>query len=124
MSQENTDDTEESDEPRCPFCADTNSCEHHLLTVDATFRGAEGGELYEAFNKRWAALNEAEEENPKFDEGQVFDDLLEDVNDLADAEMNFEIDQGPGMSSAYQSYYCKTKERTQEAIKKFNEATG
>lgn len=123
MNQENTDDTEGSEEPRCPFCADTNSCEHHLLTVDATFRGAVGGELYRAFKKRWAALQEAEEDNPQFDEDQEFDDLLEDVNDLADAEMDFEIDQVPGMSSTYQSYYCKTKERTQEAIKKFMDVT-
>lgn len=123
MSQENTDDTEGSEDQRCPFCDDTNSCEHHLLTVDATFRGAEGGELYEAFTKRWAELQQAEEDNPKFNEGQKFDELLNEVNDLADAEMNFEIDQGPGMSSAYQSYYCKTKERTQEAIKRFMDVT-
>lgn len=119
MSHEPADDTEESEESSCPFCSDTNSCEHHLLTADTTFRSAEGGELYEAFRKRWSAVREAHEDNPKFNERQAFDDLLEEVNDLADAEMNFEIDQGPGMSSDYQSYYCKTKERTQEAIKKF-----
>ncbi len=85
----------------------------------ASLGSAEGGELYEAFRKRWSAVREAHEDNPKFNERQAFDDLLEEVNDLADAEMNFEIDQGPGMSSDYQSYYCRTKERTQEAIKKF-----
>jgi hypothetical protein len=122
VSQENMDDTEENDDPQCPFCGDKNVCEHLLFVVDATFRDVLLGELYEAFTKRWADLQQAEEDNPKFDEGQEFDDLLEEVKDLADAQLNYGVDQMPGMSSAYQAYYCKTKDRTREAVEKFVDA--
>lgn len=122
MSQENLDDTEENDDPQCPFCGDKNICEHLLFVVDATFRDVLLGQLYEAFMKRRDDLKLAEEGNPKFNEGQVFDDLLEEVKDLADAQINYGVDQMPGMSSAYQAYYCKTKDRTQAAVKKFVDA--
>ena len=122
MSQKNMDDTEENDDPRCPFCDDKNVCEHLLFVIDATFRDALIGELYEAFMKIRDDLKLAEEDNPKFNEGQVFDDLLEEVKELADAQINYGVDQMPGMSSAYQAYYCKTKERTQEAVEKFVDA--
>lgn len=123
MSEETTEETEENDDPRCPFCDDKNICEHLLFVVDATFRDAIDGELHEAFMKRLDDLKLAEEDNPKFNEGQVFDDLLEEVKNLADTQINYGVDQMPGMSSALQSYYCRSNKRVQEAIKNFIDAT-
>lgn len=113
------DDADDSGDIRCPFCDTTDNCDHLLLMVDLTFRHAEGGVLYDSFNKRWSSILE-EADDPDFEEHEPFNDLLESVSLLADAELSSSQDNAPGMSSAYQFYFCSSKKKTQAALKKFN----
>jgi hypothetical protein len=109
---------DEDDEVHCPYCHTTESCDHLLLVVDKTFRHAEGGLLYEAFNTRWAEILE-DADDPDFDESDPFYGLLQRVESLADAEKQSSQDSVPGMSAAYDLYFCRSKKRAQAALKKF-----
>ena len=113
MSTEN--DEEGSGEQACPFCGSDGDCVHLLLLVDRTFRTAEGGILMDAFNARWSACFEIEE----FDEREAFDELLEEVDSLSDAMTDHDHEGGPDMSSAYSTYFVKSKARTKNALTKF-----
>jgi hypothetical protein len=104
--------------PKCPFCNSSNACEHLLLLVDKTFRSAEGGLLMNAFTHHWNALFDEDED---MDEREVFDSLLEEVADVADAESNYDYEGGPGMSSDYAYYYIKSGEGAKELIERFSE---
>lgn len=112
------DEPEDGGEMRCPFCNTADNCDHLLLTVDQTFRQAEGGILYEAFNARWAQILE-DANDPDFDEREPFDELLQEVDSLADAEREASHDCVPGMSSTYSFYFCSSKEKLLAALKKF-----
>lgn len=111
-------EAESSEDVCCPFCNTTEDCDHLLLVVDQTFRQAEGGILYEAFNARWIKILE-EANDPNFDEREPFEELLEEVDSFADAEREASPESAPGMSSTYSFYYCSSKERLQAAFKKF-----
>jgi hypothetical protein len=108
-------------EVHCPFCDTTEDCDHLLLMVDKTFRHAEGGLLYEAFNARWSQVLE-EADHPNFEEGEPFEELLDEVDSLSDAEESSSPDSAPGMSSAYSFYYCSSKKKAKAALKKFTTA--
>ncbi|CAM8633533.1 hypothetical protein MCEMIE11_00698 [Burkholderiales bacterium] len=112
------DKAEGDGEIRCPFCNTSDNCAHLLLMVDQTFRHAEGGILFEAFNARWAKILD-EANDPDFDEREPFEELLQEVNSLADAEREASPESAPGMSSTYSFYYCSSKEKLQAALKKF-----
>jgi hypothetical protein len=109
---------DEDGEVHCPYCDTTESCDHLLLVVDKTFRLAEGGLLYEAFNTSWAEILE-DAVDPDFDESDPFYELLQRVESLADAKKQSSQDSVPGMSSAYDLYFCSSKERAQVALKRF-----
>ena len=109
---------DENGEVHCPFCNTTDSCDHLLLMVDLTFRHAEGGLLYDAFNARWSKIIETADD-PDFDEREPFDDLLQEVDSLADSELSSSQDGMPGMSSSYNFYYCGSKEKSEIALKIF-----
>ncbi len=112
-------DASEGDgEIRCPFCDTTNNCDHLLLMVDQTFRHAEGGVLYEAFNAKWSKIVE-DADDPDFYEHEPFEELLQEVDALADSELTASPDSAPGMSSTYSYYYCSSKKKTLAALKKF-----
>jgi hypothetical protein len=111
------DELEEENEPACPFCGSQGHCEHLLLVVDQTFRTAEGGVLMNAFNKRWRALKNAGGDD--FDEREPFDDLLDEVDSLSDAETDYVHEGGPGMTSAYVIYYVKSATKAQDALASF-----
>jgi hypothetical protein len=115
---EDGEDPEENAEIRCPFCDTTDNCDHLLLLVDETFRQAEGGMLYEAFNAKWAKIV-TEADDPDFDEREPFDDLLDEVDSLADSQLTASPDSVPGMSSNYSYFYCSSKAKTMAALKKF-----
>lgn len=109
---------EGSEDVHCPFCHTTDSCEHLLLVVDQTFRQAEGGVLYKAFNSRWnQVVHDAEDSD--FDERELFEELLQEVDSLSEAEETASPDTVPGMSSTYSYYYCSSEEKTQAALKQF-----
>ena len=122
MSQ---DDLDQSDDdpyaglPRCPYCLSEDDCEHLLLLVDITFRTAEGGILMDRFNARWHELCEAGGDS--FDEYEPFNTLLEDVDRLAERQIEYDFEGGPGMSSSYVGYYIKTLEKSKEALSKFSD---
>lgn len=109
------DDDESSAEQTCPFCGSDGDCVHLLLVVDRTFRTAEGGILIDAFNARWSACFKGED----FDEREAFDELLEEVDSLSDAMADHVHEGGPGMSSAYSTYFVKSKARAKIALTKF-----
>lgn len=105
---------------RCPFCQKMQGCDHFLLIVDLTFRTAEGGPIYDAFNSKWSDRSADQSENEEFNERDAFEELLEEVECLADAQVGGYQDSAPGMSSAYSSFFCSSKKRTQSAVKKFS----
>lgn len=109
---------DENGEVQCPFCNTTDSCDHLLLMVDLTFRHAEGGLLYDAFNARWSKIVETADD-PDFDEREPFDDLLQEVDSLADSELSSSQDSMPGMSSSYNYYFCSSKKKSLLALKAF-----
>jgi hypothetical protein len=113
------DPAEDDGEIRCPFCDTTDTCEHLLLVIDKTFRQAEGGVLYEAFNSRWSKIVE-EADNPDFNEHEPFEDLLQVVDSISDAELTSSPDSAPGMSSTYSHFYCSSKKKTMAGLKKFS----
>ena len=104
----------------CPFCETTENCDHFLLTVDLTFRTAEGGPIYEIFNSKWSDISADQPEREEFDERGAFDQLVEEIESLADAEVRSSPDSAPGLSSNFVHFFCNSKKRTQSAIKKFN----
>lgn len=109
---------DENGEIHCPFCKTTDSCDHLLLMVDLTFRHADGGLLYDAFNARWSKIIETADD-PDFDEREPFDDLLQEVDSLADSELSSSQDGMPGMSSTYNYYFCSSKKKSLAALKIF-----
>jgi len=122
MSNNDNEDGQEPDdengEVHCPFCNTTDSCDHLLLMVDLTFRHAEGGLLYDAFNARWSKIVETADD-PDFDEREPFDELLQKVDSLADSELSSSQDGMPGMSSTYNYYFCSSKKKSLAALKIF-----
>jgi hypothetical protein len=125
-------DSQEDGEVRCPYCDSTDNCDHLLLFVDKTFRHAEGGLLYEAFNSRWSdvmaeqeentADNDEDDENDEEgpDERELFEELLDQVSSLADAELSSSPDSAPGMSSNYGYYFCSSKKKAEAALIKYS----
>lgn len=99
----------------CPFCGSDDECAHLLLVVDRTFRTAEGGILMDAFNARWSACFEVEDLN----EREAFDELLEEVDSLSDAMTDHDHEGGPDMSSAYSTFFVKSKLRAKKALASF-----
>lgn len=107
-----------SSDNACPFCSNDGDCDHLLLVVDTTLRTAEGGILMNGFNARWSACFESDD----FDEREAFDELLEEVDSLADAMTVHVHEGGPGMSSAYSTYFVGSKTKARDALAKFTEA--
>jgi len=112
-----SDENDLIDEKICPYCRSSDDCEHLLLVVDTTFRVAEGGILMEAFNEHWQAI--LDDVDDDFDEREPFDNLLDEVDSLADFEMNYDHEGGPGMSSSYLFYYVISNEKASAALIKF-----
>jgi hypothetical protein len=122
VEDDQTADMEDSSGMRCPYCQSTVSCEHLLLSVDVTFREAGSGLLFKAFDDHWHKILELGEDDPKFNEREAFNDLLEEVNSHADSELTLDSDTAPGMSSTFQLYYCSTPELAKLALERFRKA--
>jgi hypothetical protein len=112
---EDTED-EGTEETVCPFCQSADSCEHHLLSVDTTFRETIGGALFKEFAEVWGELYESDD---LMDEDEAFDELLEEISELADSEEESDFEGGPGQSSATMHYYCSSAERIRQAMQAF-----
>jgi len=122
------DNIDEENESACPFCGSQDNCEHLLLLVDKTFRTADGGVLMNAFNKRWCAIcNEGEEDEEDeddeggndFDESEAFDELLDEIDFLADTSIDYDHEGGPGTSSTYVIYFVESEAKAQNALARF-----
>ena len=108
---------EEDEEAVCPFCQSADSCKHHLLSVDVTFRQIGGGALYEEFTDLW--VKRSDSEDPSFDERKVFEELLDEARKLADSEVESDFEGGPGQSSANIKFYCSSPARVRAAVRAF-----
>lgn len=95
----------------CPYCGEEGGCAHLLLRIDITFRETCDGLLYRAFDDRWSQMLEAGADAKNFDESGCYDQLVEQVEELSDAESEYEFEGGPGMSSTYRAFYASTPER-------------
>jgi hypothetical protein len=92
---------------KCPYCESNEGCDHILLILDRTFREACGGSKYEEFNEKYHQLYRENEDNPDFDEREIFDELADEYASQADYEEDYDCEGGPGMSSACTMYFVK-----------------
>ncbi len=106
-------------DPLCPYFGGHGDCAHLPLVVDATFRIAEGGALMKVFNRRWAAIRAAD---PEAGEREAFEQLLAEVELLADVSSDNCLDSMPGMSSGYKAYFISSPGRERVAAKLFDAA--
>ncbi|QCP47918.1 hypothetical protein FAZ95_01210 [Trinickia violacea] len=106
--------------PVCPYCDELGSCPHLLLNVEVTFRTVESGVLFDAFNARLLSAAEQNGGNPSCDGSDRFDQLLSEVDELADAVRYWTFEDGPGMSSNFQLYYAESPERTMKALERLS----
>jgi hypothetical protein len=77
-----------------------------------------------AFNDRWHAIwaenrNEDGDANEDFDEREYFEELVEEVESLADITNRYDHEGGPGNSSEYQLFFCETPGKIKAAILSF-----
>ena len=112
------DDDEEPTESVCPYCAETDPCEHLLLVLDVTFRCAEGGELYDSFSSAWTSIYDLYP-GGDVEEDTEMDALLEIIEGIADCEAEEFYDGMPGMSSKSRIFYCSSRERVQSGVANF-----
>ena len=105
------DEDEERAESSCPFCGSTDGCPHVLLLVDKTFQEVLGGALFDAFKARLSS------------EGASFQELLGDVDSLADASDSYNFEDGPGSSSAYEVHYVSSAAKAKRARSAFAEGS-
>jgi len=109
---------DESD--HCPYCKSNQGCEHLLLCLDATFKQAEGGYLWENFNDAWVETLNVNSENVNFDEREAFDKLLEQVYGLADESSRWDFESGrPGSSSAYLLFWISSESKAKDLVADF-----
>ena len=114
----------ERSESACPYCSSTGACPHLLLLIDKTSRSAEGGLLLDAFDERWNEICDQHEDDPKFDEGSEFDELLAQVDSVADAYDQYDFEGGPGQSSTYEVYYVASVAKGKKALARFSAGAG
>ena len=74
---------------------------------------SEGGALKNIFNDRWYKL--LEEGGDDLSERDVFESLLEIVNENADESYEWAFEGGPGMSSDYSFYFVESAESAEKA---------
>ena len=117
------DHDEEPTESICPYCEESDPCEHLLLVLDATFRCAEGGDLSDQFSAAWSAIYDLYP-GGNMDEDDEMSALLDIVKTLSDFESEYYLDGGPGMSSKYQVFYCSSTERSAQVVSGFTEKVG
>ena len=101
------DEDEEREESSCPFCGSTGDCPHLLLLVDKTFQEVSGGVLFDAFKGR---LNS---------DCANFQELLYEVDSLADAFDMYNFEDLPGSSSTYEVYYASSAAKAKKARSAF-----
>lgn len=108
------DDEEDDQSPSgCPFCGEFG-CEHLLISIDESFRSADGGPLADAFNNYWGNLTEAGGDN--FDEYEPWLELIEQCENFGCRDEYYR-DSGPMTATNTVDLYCATAEKVSEAVK-------
>jgi hypothetical protein len=92
----------------CPYCGHLSECQHRLLLVDRTHRGVGGGLLFAAFNELLDSLTQDAGQNG--DRNEIFDRLVDEVEALSNAQVDYGFDGPPGMSSEMSAFYAETEE--------------
>jgi hypothetical protein len=104
----------------CPYCKSSEGCQHLLLCLDITFKQAEGGYLWEHFNDVWAKIFNENSEDSNFNENDAFNNLLEQVYDLADESSSWDFEGGrPGLSSAYLNFWISSQNKANKTVAHF-----
>lgn len=106
------DDDEDENPSGCPFCGNFG-CEHLLISLDETFRWADGGPLAEAFNTHWSNLTEAGGDD--FDEYEPWLDLVLQCEDYGNRDAYYR-DSGPGTATNTIDFYCASKEQVSKSV--------
>lgn len=103
----------------CPYCGSNCGCAHLLLLVDLTFREVGNGLLYSAFGDRLSDRLKQNQKGKRWSFEAAFDDLVEEVVNLSDADQEYEFDGLPGMSCTCRVLFASTPEGAQQALAKF-----
>lgn len=74
--------------------------------------------MMDSFNSRWAAL--VSDAGDDFDERDAFDKLLDEVNALADSAIDYDLEGGPGQSSACAIYHVSSNAKAKSALGQFS----
>ncbi len=102
-------DDSDEDTEACPFCG-ADTCEHHALSLDLTFREVLGGALYEACGHRLSRITSSlagDDEDAEVDD-EAFDQLEELLDELPHlVSIHSEFHGGPGQSSALRHYWVE-----------------
>ena len=109
---DNEDDEDAKNSTGCPYCG-AFGCEHHLISIEQTFRYANGGPLARAFNSRWSDLAEAGGDD--FDEYAPWLDLVEECEAFA-FPSEYYCESGPGTATDVLDLYCPTKDKVKAAV--------
>lgn len=93
----------------CPYCGQ-DSCDHHALSLDLTFREVIGGALFEACAYRLARIRSAlagddEDADVEVEAFEQLEEVLDGLPDLQDVYSEFQG--GPGQSSALRHYWVE-----------------
>jgi hypothetical protein len=91
---------------RCPYCDknfELDACEHLLLILDTQFNELLGGVMMDITQNRLSELSEIglKSKSPK----EAFEALLDEIEQIAEFDMEEEYDFGPGSSGTYRYYF-------------------
>lgn len=100
-------DIEDTDTEACPFCG-CDTCEHHALSLDLTFREVLGGALFDACLHRLSRISallagDDEDADVEAEAFEQLEDALATLPGLVDVYSEFQG--GPGQSSAMRHYW-------------------
>jgi hypothetical protein len=107
----------------CPYCNSSESCEHHLLSIDISEGQACGGELYELFNTRLAQrLSEQRAKDEDIEDSAVLSECISEVEELA-ASSGREV--AGGMTSGeFEDFFCSSSMLVSLVVERYSARHG
>jgi hypothetical protein len=104
-----SEEEEQADTELCPYCGQ-DTCEHHAISLDLTFRQVVGGALFEECDTclaRITAMLAGDDEDPDVAE-EAFERMEEVLGELPGLHaIDSEFEGGPGQSSAMRHYWIR-----------------
>lgn len=100
---------DQADTELCPYCGQ-DSCEHHAISLDLTFRQVVGGALFEECAACLARITatlagDDEDADVEDDAFERMEEVLGELPGLHDIDSEFHG--GPGQSSAMRHYWIR-----------------